>query len=280
MITNKLIKFSLALALLFTPANVLHAKADEYDFFNDGSLMTIYDDELSVAIMDGSGTVDDPYIVDYSQASCFEEYVLETWERSNQPGDASPNVYPNGYTGLCLTQYKGQYASGGVWTYSSGGPSVDSNGSLRFSKIAYVSGSHLQSLYILRQNNLAWLSVVNDIAGYAYGNRSAMIHSVMAILSNHGYATIAGMSLASIGAGVASAAGAAYAISGTLTLLYNASSSAIANSYNNGLNLVTISYLSSYNGSRYANSVSETGWRSNMVYVPGSFYGAGYFTAY
>ncbi len=281
MIAKRIINLAITASISVCSMATLQVRAEENDFFNNESMMGVYDDELSYAIIGGTGTEDDPYIVDYSLAPYFEEYMLESWKQSKHPENASPKVFPNGYTGLCLTQYQGQYSNGGVWVYSSGGPSVSGNGALRFSKIAYVDGSALQGLYALRQNYNAWLSVVNDIASYAYSNSTVFITSVISILVNHNYSNVGGVALSTVGAGAAAAAAAAAAsIAGTLDLLYVVSSSTVSSAYNNSLNLVQISYMSSYNGSWYSNNVSETGWGNHQIYIPSSFYGTGTFHAY
>ena len=51
----------------------------------EASMEEIYDKELETAIISGTGTEDDPYILDYSKAPMFTEYMVETYDSYKQP---------------------------------------------------------------------------------------------------------------------------------------------------------------------------------------------------
>ena len=45
----------------------------------EASMEEIYDKELETAIISGTGTEDDPYVLDYSKAPMFTEYMVEKY---------------------------------------------------------------------------------------------------------------------------------------------------------------------------------------------------------
>lgn len=106
----------------------------------EASMEEIYDKELETAIISGTGTEDDPYILDYSKAPMFTEYMVETYDSYKQP------LTRGSFRSNSLTKYYGSSLTGGTWIYSSGGLSVASDGNLRITRVAYVPNNKLNAI--------------------------------------------------------------------------------------------------------------------------------------
>jgi len=90
-----------------------------------------------------------------------------------------------------------------------------------------------------------------------------------------GITALSGFPASQIANAVALMLGAVGSISGKIQLVYAITSSTVNNAYQSTTSLVDIYYLTAYNGAWYANSVSETGWQNDRIYLPASIYGSG-----
>lgn len=264
------IAFILSITIL--PTTVVQAK-EQNDIFDDTEIMN--------AVIAGDGSEDNPYILDYSLVPEFEQFVIDAY---NNPRHSSASTVSS-FTDSNLTKYQGIYSNGGVWVYSSGGMSVSSDGSLRFSRIAYSTVDQTHKLYSARTNPSAWNKLVDILKGLGgvVLTKSNVASAVENGLKIAGYATIGGYSAASIASATVAVVGATAAIYGSWTLLnqiVNLKTDSELNAANaSNLTFVNINYMTSYHGSWYSYTTVESGWASNKVYVPTSFYGTGNFYA-
>ena len=240
-------------------------------------LEKIYEKELETAIISGTGTDNDPYIVDYRIAPEFYHYICDNWNQKNSGYNSNQQLSVNdvGFTGYVLTKYYGKKSNGGIWIYSSGGMNADTNGNLRINKVVYTPNSELGVLYAARTSLPAWTAIVSEIGNYASSNFTAVSNGVAGTLINAGYTSIGGFSAMAIGTGVATVLGTAANTIATIQFLQVISSSRLNNAKNNGKNYITIYYMSAYNGSWYANYIDEVGWDNNKIYAPANAYGSG-----
>lgn len=236
----------------------------------EASMEEIYDKELETAIISGTGTEDDPYILDYSKAPMFTEYMVETYDSYNQP------LTRGSFRSNSLTKYYGSSLTGGTWIYSSGGLSVASDGNLRITRVAYVPNNKLNAINAFMGSQNA-ASMINDIADIANTTSQYLIENISDVLKYYGYTAISGYTVATIASALSTALGATYGISGTVILIYAIQTEPLNTARNNGLNYVTINYMTSYHGSWYSNRTSEAGWSNNAIYVPASYLGSGSF---
>ena len=242
-------------------------------------LYDLYDTELEKAIIAGSGTEDDPYIVDYANAPYFEEFVLNSLYQQPQ-GNASIQVNPTGFTGLMLTVLYDD-ATSGVWVYSSGGLPVTSNGNIRFSQISYNPNFQVERIKAIVDNNQAWLYAIGEIESLVnYGltlSKANIEGAVQSALLDLGITALGGFTASQIASAVALLLGAVGSTTGKIQLVYAVTSSAVNSAYQSEISLVDIYYLTAYNGAWYANSVTETGWSNDAIYLPADVYGTGSF---
>ena len=236
----------------------------------EASMEEIYDKELETAIISGTGTEDDPYVLDYSKAPMFTEYMVETYESYKQP------LTRGSFTSNSLTKYLKTSSTGGTWIYSSGGLSVASDGNLRITRVAYVPNSKLNAINAFMGSANA-ASMINDIADLANTSSEYLINNISGILKYYGYASIGGYTATAIGGALATALGATHGVSSMVMLIYAIQTAPLNTARNNGLNYVTINYMTSYHGSWYTNRTSEAGWSNNAIYVPASYLGSGNF---
>mgnify|MGYP004486711281 CR=1 FL=1 len=236
----------------------------------EASMEEIYDKELETAIISGTGTEDDPYVLDYSKAPMFTEYMVETYESYKQP------LTRGSFTSNSLTKYLKTSSTGGTWIYSSGGLSVASDGNLRITRVAYVPNSKLNAINaFMGSANVA--SMINDIADIANTTSQYLIENISDVLKYYGYTAISGYTVATIAGALATALGATHGVSSMVMLIYAIQTAPLNTARNNGLNYVTINYMTSYHGSWYTNRTSEAGWSNNAIYVPATYLGSGSF---
>lgn len=233
--------------------------------------------ELSNAIVSGDGTEANPYVVDYSNAPTFQEYIENNWEAKSHPGNNGEYQVNGTWTSSILTQYQGLYANGGIWVYSSGGYNVYSDGNIRVKKVAYTPNGRLAAIYAAKTTNNAWLSIVNNIGDNVTTNYDTTKNTIQAILINAGYATIGAYSAITIAGGIALSIGAAGGVAATLSLLNAISTAQLSAAMNANKNYVTVDFLTAYQGSWYSYQTSEAGWTNSYIYIPSSSYGSGYF---
>ena len=121
---------------------------------SENVLRNVIEDELEVAIISGDGTEDHPYIVDYSLAPAFRNYVETTFNRCIYGSENKAR--DSGFTGYALTQYQGVYSRGCSWVYSSGGLPVDVDGNLRITRISYASVAQANAILQMRGTPSIW----------------------------------------------------------------------------------------------------------------------------
>lgn len=242
-----------------------------------------YDKELETAVISGSGTFEDPYIVDYSKAPGFTEFVNESYD-SAMSGEYNVTTRNTGFTGYSLDQYRGVYSNGGEWVYSSGGLSPAVDGNVKFSRITY--SNHYTALDI--KNSRADTNFF-DIIQYLLSKGVSLLKpqitsAVKSAMSSMGVQTIAGMGYAKLAAVICSAIGATATILGVPSLLSLLRSTvtdyALNDACDSGKNYVYLYYSTSYHGAWYANSSAEAGWTGNRIYTPNPGYGSGSFFSY
>lgn len=242
--------------------------------YAEQNIENIYDAELENAIISGSGTEDDPYIVDYEKAPNFEEYVVNVYEEAR----GKNYTRATGFTGYVLTTYKGSYSNGAVWVYQSGGLSVNADGNLRVQKVSYISNEDANRIVAAMSVPTTWEKIKTTIGVLAGAKAIEIITKISNSIPNVG-----GHSPKSIGRAVAVflLAVANYGASGEFirSLINNSVNSGLYSAVNNGTSCVNILYLSSYHGAWYQNKTSEGGWSGDAVYIPSSTYGTGTFVA-
>ncbi len=244
----------------------------------DSALEKTYEDELSSAIISGSGTEDDPYICDFDKAPFFKNYLKENWDRKNTLDyQVTAGV---GFTGNCLTVYKGIYNNGGVWLYSSGGMSADNDGNIRIKKVTYNTVEQVHIMYALNPTSTTWnalKALFKDAASmYLPGVESL----VVSYFDEKGITNVGGFSISKIAKTYGTILGAAKTIKSTYRLLNSIAFAGVRNAHQANKTLVNIDYITAYHGSWYTYDVSETGWSGNVIYLPVSVYGNGSFRAY
>lgn len=238
------------------------------------NIENIYDAELEKAIISGSGTEDDPYIVDYEKAPNFQEYVVNVYEEARGKDYARAT----GFTGNVLTTYKGSYSNGAIWVYQSGGLSVNADGNLRVQKVAYISNQEANRLVAVMSTPTHWTDLKQLISVIPGFSALAVVNKIA-----NAFYSVGGHTARDIGKAVATAVAAigAYGASADFVsyILKNSINSGLYSAVNNGTSCVNILYLSSYHGSWYQNKTNEGGWTGNRVYIPSSTYGTGTFVA-
>lgn len=129
----------------------------------------------------------------------------------------------------------------------------------------------------------AWdtvLDVLNEVNGKSY---SEIVSLVFSALTQAGITSVGGYSataIAQASAVVVGAVGSHLAVAIMIASVVNLMSlTEVSPAADNGLNLLNISYLTSYHGAWYQNTTREAGWENDMVYIPSSTYGTGLFTS-
>ena len=243
----KIVQAALSVALIASFA--VSAKAENIE--------DIYDYEIAQAVVAGTGTDDDPYILDPELAPLFTAYLqdrcYEALEESgvtgNQPDlnqylpDSSVEDFLTG------TAHTGQ-TNGGYWYYTSGGMSPVNNGAVCLKKVMYQTYSEAYYLKGLSETKINTL--LNNIYSIASMNRSNAISYTQALVSCTYEQAVAFVNFVGIGYILINAA--CIAAEGSQYLIY---SSAV----NNHNGLVHAEFNTAYNGSWYATSLTSR-WTS------------------
>lgn len=207
---------------------------------------SIYENELNEAILSGSGTENDPYIVDYEKAPNFHEYVINVYEEAR----GKSNLRASGFTGYVLTTYKAVYNNGAAWFYNSGGLSVNVDGNLRVQKATYISNQEVNRIVAVMNVPNKWTTLKNIISNLPGLGQVAIINKIA-----KEFTSVGGYSASSIGHAVATAIAAigTYGASWDLVsyMIDNGLNSGLYSAVNNGTSCVNVVYLSSYHGAWY-----------------------------
>lgn len=274
---KKLLFAILTVSLFFTHL-IISVSAEEK---NETTMNDIYKQEISNAIICGTGTADDPYVLDYEKARDFENYILENLILHNYDAITENRLEGtrSGFVGNCLTVYKGTPSDGAVWVYSSGGMSVTTDGNIRIKKVSYNTVSQTHALAAAANYSGLWSIISSALSTYISYNKSTIASHLVTALTSAGISTIGGYSASSVAMAIAKCAGAGAAVVGTSLFAYDILNSLLNVSLNSASNsnktYVHIDYITAYQGSWYEYSVGEAGWTGNKVYTPASIYGTG-----
>ena len=270
---KRIISGFIAVMLCFT--TVVSAKAEDNS--------SVYDKELESAVISGTGTFEDPYIVDYSKTPEFTKFVNESYE-SAMSGEYNVTTRNTGFTGYSLDQYRGVYSNGGIWVYSSGGLSPAVDGNVKFSRITYTGSTKASQLNDVAQNQFDLLRRIVDFIVEYNPSSTQMNAAVNYAYAALGITSVRGLSAAAMAGILSSAAGYIAGVAAVTQLLLiirtNIILSPLNSAASSGKNYVQLSFSTSYHGSWYANSSAEAGWTGNKIYTPNPGYGSGSFFPY
>lgn len=234
-----------------------------------------FDDTVENAIIAGTGSEDDPYIIGPALAPEFAEYLEMCGDvamaeagiisgYSSSTGIAVPDAF-----GTPLQGTAHYSPNGAIWVYSSGGQPSSYNGAVRFKHIEYVNYSNKYQIFAnlnLLKNLLNQFG--SSIAGLSFS-------AAVAYLQTHG-------ATGSLAVAIANVFGKSSVNLGfTLAILL----AEIGNWYttiyplqiaiNNGHGIIEVNYLTAYNGSWYEYMSTEEWTGGTTGYEPISLYGSG-----
>ena len=255
----------LALALL-TGHITVPVSAEKRDI----SLENIFENELSSAIISGSGIEDDPYIIDPALAPLFSVYLKQCGKTALSGNTlAGTSEYSvNGFgTSLQGTSYNAP--KGFVWIYKSGGLPVSGNGNVRFRHIEYINYQTVKESY---DNRDLAKGVIDDwgstIASFTFNGAIDFLKK-KGIKSDFANKIVNLMGKSSISNG--------FAFAMFLIEFSNWYTNSYlwrqAISHKNGF--IVVDYLSAYNGSWYAYMSTEEWTTQPYAYSPKSSFGTG-----
>lgn len=252
-----------------TASCVVSAKAE--------GIEDIYDYEISQAVISGTGTNEDPYILDPELAPLFTVYLqdagYEALEESSiigNPPDLNQYLPNSSVEDFLIGTAHTDQTNGGYWYYISGGMSPANNGAVCMKKVMYQSYNEAVNLKGLTQTKINTL--LGNIYDIASMNRTNAISYVQALVSCTYGQAVAFVNFVGIGYILINAA--CIAAEGSQYTIY---SSAVSN--HNGL--VHAEFNTAYNGYWYATSLTSR-WTSyntiTGVYTarePATIYGYG-----
>ena len=271
-------KIILSLSIIcYSICPVLAISQKEYD-----ELKKIYNREIAESIIGGSGTVENPYILDYNNAPFFREFVENSWITQKNISNTQSEkeiLDRSGFVGNCLTVYYGNPSNGVVWVYSYGGMSVTTDGNIRIKRAAYSSVEYTHKLAAAANYTGLWTIISGALSTYISNNQSVIATAVLNALTANGISTIGGCSASSVANSIARCVGAGATVYGygllAYSLLNNFANYSINSASQNNKTHVHIVYITAYQGSWYEYSVGEAGWNNDKVYFPDSTYGYG-----
>lgn len=256
--------------LHITNANELNERIEE----------EIIEEELRIAIISGDGSADNPYVVDYSLAPTFKQYMGQISDNvmtSMSVSLASEGISPYGiYDGILQgTAYNNQ-TYGGEWRYVQhpgyDDPTTIQNGNVWMRKVVYVTPSETSAIADEYDSK-----VRNQLQKYGGDLVGKPFNQIKNELLEAGF-TIFG-------------AKALWTAIGHRDLLFTAAEglgfllncitrSKYQNAASSGYGMINATFLTSYNGSWYSN-YGEDSWTTPLtVYVPSVVYGYGTYTSY
>ena len=260
--------------------------------------------QLDDYVIDGSGTREDPYIIDdacpykeimdnnvnqifnslngeiisskFVAYSSIKAISMKTTRTKNYQ-----LVYMADFGGA-LSKKIGNYAKGGYWLCTGNYPSVVSDNVCWIQKIAYVSNASVKKLAAAKNNGTLWNIIKTNV--YDKGKYGAALETaIIADAKKIGWAAskkIAGCTISEI-AKAASFLFWFYYGTQVIASLLNYYTYSTLNSWGNaGYGALNIIYSISYQGSWYS-TYTETKWTTYpTVYGPAEYYGTGYFSPY
>lgn len=237
----------------------------------------VYDEELKVAIISGDGSEDNPYVVDYDKAPNFKAYMesLETKVMNSLQGDLENNgISTFGiYDGIMTGTKKTGQTKGGQWKYSSGKPSVAVNGNIWMKKVVYISIANTKNIRNTLASTLAKDIIVDNLTDIAKKPFDSALELLIKKGLSEGSATSVLIGLGKLNSLFTAAEVTKFVNDLFILSRYNTA-------VNNGYGMLNVIYATSYNGSWYAQYGEDTWTTASTVYLPGSAYGTGTYTAY
>ena len=269
--TIKNIVLSLLTVLMITSLLKYNVNAANNDSTNNND--QIFVQEIENAILSGDGSIDNPYILDTDKAPNFTEYMNNKGEEALVKSgilesNEDQNITTYGLSGILKgTSHSGQ-TKGGYWKYSSGGMNVIYNGSITMKKVEYIGYAQTKAISDAFESS----ALKNTFKSILQSIVSSDFEKVVTILLQKGFATEA-------------ARGLAHWIGASSTLFSLASLSKEINDFltakmyktakNNGHGIVHAEFLTAYNGSWYAQSLTEEWTSYSTAYEPSTTYGKG-----
>lgn len=260
---KSLIVLCMAVMTVFRSFGVTNVKAESYD------------ETIENAIIAGTGSEDDPYIIDPALAPEFAEYLEMCGDvalaeagiisgYSASTGIAVPDAFGT------LLQGTAHYSpNGAIWVYSSGGQPSSYNGAVRFKHIEYVNYSNTYQIYMnLNLSKSLMNEYGDDIASFSF-------NAAVAYLQSHGVAGSLAVAIANVFGKSSVSLGFALAIllveiGNWYTTTYPLQTAII-----NGHGIIEVNYLTAYNGSWYEYMSTEEWTGGTTGYEPISLYGSG-----
>ena len=213
--------------------------------------------ELENYIQSGSGTEDDPYVIDesYPYKNYLDAQVLAIFNNPN----SNINLLADFSGALSVLYNNNNYYNGGRWYATGNTPDVNSDGNCWIRNISYGGRTYLNDFKTLRLNATNWNT---------FGQKA---------VQNGGEELVNQLLTAGIGLSSATAAGIMVAYKVTIQAINAYTLNMINTAINNNYGLLTINYSTSYHGSWYVTSTATYWTTYPKVYVPASFYGTGIF---
>lgn len=281
----KTIKLLLALCIGFSYSLTSTIKASALDLTSKSAeelenIEEIVDQELSIAIISGDGSAENPYVVDYSLAPTFKQYMEEISENVMTSMSVSSDyneISPYGiYDGILQgTAYYNQ-TYGGEWEYKPNSnyadPTTIQNGNIWMRKIIYVTPSETSAIADEYTDK-----VRTQLQKYGGDLVGKPFNQIKDELLEAGF-TIFG-------------AKALWTAIGHRDLLFTAAEgmrfvidfvtrNKYRNAANSGYGMINATFLTSYNGSWYSNYGEDSWTTPNTVYLPSTVYGYGQYQSY
>jgi hypothetical protein len=269
---------TIAISIFFSNTFIVTKAIDNENI--NGDMQEIYNEEISNSIISGTGTEDDPYILDQSKSPEFTEYLEEKGNllcneiNSSQESNTTNSAVSlaSNFDKILSGKAHSNQTTGGYWKYSSGGMSVSSNGNIRVKKIAYYPYEYVQNFISAKSNKTFWSVLkanATDIKNYGF--TQAVNYLVKKKLSNKAATTFAGFL----------AKGTLYFDTYLLFLdVYNDFNMIPYNNANSDKKGVfTIEYQTSYNGKWYLYDVTDEWAKYKTAYEPNTTYGKGTYTS-
>lgn len=244
-----------------------------------------YQGELDDAILSGTGTFDDPYILNYELAPEFSDYLAECGLNALENSGLNSNSIVSNDNNIEGASTRGvndyltgsshsNQTNGGYWKYSSGGPtSTLYNGNTVFKKVEYLSYNTVVNINAGFSNNTYsnyFKKNLPSIIGLSLSNATS-------VLTKCGMAANVAKALCHY-AGVASTL-----FSVTLTLSEFATTtmqSVYVDAKNQRKGVVRAQYNVTYQGQWYSYSMNEVWKKYPTAYEPNSAYGTGTYRSY
>lgn len=233
----------------------------------------IYQEELDNAILSGTGTFEDPFILNCDLAPAFSEYLEEcgsiALENSGLNSNNSVSNSTRGVNDYLTGSSHSNQTKGGYWKYSSGGPtSTLYNGNTVFKKVEYLSYNDVININAGFSNNTISSAFKSCLPGII----SKSLSNAISTLTSHGISAGVAESLCHF-AGVATLV---FSVSMTLAKFGTAAKQTpYVNAKDQHKGVVRAQYNVTYQGQWYSYDIDEVWKKYPTAYEPNSAYGIG-----